>query len=144
MGGVHWEIFTSFLCDPAARGLTVGTNTALSPHFLLSVRAGFPTRSISVTPNVNITTDEDDDMEELFREIVTSPCTAQYETAESRKYLLRVRRQEWWTMVETKLALGLEICSERGAQVQGREGKEAESHANSIDGATPLWNGRMR
>ena len=51
-------------------------------------------------------------------------------------------------MVETKLALGLEICSERGAQVQGREGKEAESHANSVDGATGIsaveWANEMK
>ena len=29
-------------------------------------------------------------------------------------------------------------CSDRGAQVQGREGKEAESHTNFLDGATGI------
>jgi hypothetical protein len=89
--------------------------------------------------------DDDKVMEALFREIVTSPCTAQYETVESRKvpFTGSSSAAEITPRTGDETGSGLVFVGMgdrfiRAKQMQAREGKEVEDYTDFADGESVI------
>jgi hypothetical protein len=118
----------------------------MSTDFLSSVLAGTSSQTDSKLPTTNtafeIGSSEDDDkvMEALFREIVTSTCTAQDATNETFKVSIAGSEPAAELMVscgdETASRwqfLEMGDCPVRETQIRAREGKALKDHASFVD-----------